>query len=672
MGTVYLCSSKTAPQPHAVQTDGCGLSSFTSDDIIIWWDKAPLEDAQNYCLETWCQNNAVSLRQELAELLAKLGQVSIQGTPLQTWLHVEKGPSPWHTSLLFEKHPKMLPMLFTVCKIKALENILTKAAKSYTTINVQVCDKILQQSIREFCQQKSFKYTQNAPVKSKLLMSISSFSWKKLYFFLPHFCQAGLRFSHWLYSMRRLLWKKKNTLHSTVQKHATLVSYFPNIHPVHAEKGDFRSHYWEKLHDILQSSIQNKELHVHHLFIRVNSAQFTLSECIQHKENFQKKALQEHRSEHFYYVEEFLTIKHIIKACYEYFCIRRKAAKALQHMRPHWHWKNGVCSLWPYIQPAWQASFGGWRCLERCLQKQAFTAYAHFLQTHLQVIPHASHQWTLFPWENCPWERMLCHSMRTLFPKSTVFAAQHSCIRQNDFRYFDGKDFLALATHDMHVKHSLPHMYLLNGMHALKNLQSDLKPQKMQLVEALRYDYLTKIHPLSHKQAPIRHIVLITSYFSQEVEAQIQTLAQWWQKNAISSAFKGHVYIKAHPHQCARPFLQKYGLKVQDFHFLQDSMPKIWKKIHFWHENNESSLFWLANSTTVSIEAAHMKVPLCVQQPLEDFNLCPLQGCANLLYVGTAEHVSQALSQAPMVILPHKYFLLKPSLSQWKRLLGIA
>ncbi len=672
MGTIYICSSKTAtPSYSADATDGA-LSSFFAKDVFLWWDKALLEDEQNYCLETWCQNNAIVLRHELAQLLTRLGQIYIHDIPLQHWLRVEEGPSPWHTSLLFEKHPKMLPMLFTMCKIKALESILRQLPKKFTHIVVHVDDDILQEHMRIYCQNNGLQYSQSLPRKKRIVFKLSSFSWAKIYFSLPHFGQACLRFAHWLYNMRRLLFGKKKPIHITAHKHATLVSYFPNIHKTEAEKSIFRSHYWENLHDILQHPIQEKQWHVHHLFIRVNSAQYTLKECIALKERFQEQAQKEQRSETFYYVEEFLTAKHIIKALREFLSIRKKAHRAMKMMLPHWRWENGQFSLWPYIQPAWKASFGGWRCLERCLQKQAFKAFAEFLHAHTEHTPQALHAWTLYPWENCPWERMLCHSMRTLFPQSTLYATQHSCVRQNDFRYFDGQDFFALAQHDPHVAHSLPHAYVLNGMHAVQHLQKELHQEKIRLGEALRYTYLTKMRPLPKTINTIQHLVLITSYFPQEVDAQIQILAQWWKQDASSPTFKGQVHIKAHPHLCIKPFLQKYELNIHDFHFFSENMPAIWDKVHFWHKKNESCLFWLANSTTVTLEAAYAGVSLCVQEAQQDFNLCPLHGCANLRYIRSAKDISKALADAPTITMSEKYFLLKPSLCQWKRLLGIA
>ncbi len=672
MGTIYICSSKTAtPSYTADATDGA-LSSFSAKDVFLWWDKAPLENKHNHCLETWCQNNAIALRQELAQLLTNLGQVKIEDKPLQHWLHMEDGPSPWHTSLLFEKHPKMLPMLFTVCKIKALETILQDLTKKCTRIVVQINDDILQKYIRTYCQNKGLQYVLCLPKERRFSLKLPSFSLAEIYFALPHFGQACLRFAHWLYSMRRILFGKKKTMHVTAHKHATLVSYFPNIHKKKAENSIFRSNYWEDLHNILQNPLQDKQLHVHHLFIRVNSAQFTLKECIALKERFQKKASTEQRTETYYYVEEFLTIKHIITACCEYLRIRKKANKAVKHILPHWHWKNGQFSLWPYLQPAWQASFGGWRCLERCLQKHAFKAYADFLHAHMESSLQTSHAWTLYPWENCPWERMLCHSMRTLFPQSMLYAAQHSCIRQNDFRYFDGQDFFTLAKQDAHVAKSLPHAYLLNGTHVVQHLRKELEQEKIHLVEALRYTYLAKTRPLPQSTNTIQHVVLITSYFPQEVDAQIQTLAHWWKHEASSSPFKGRIHIKAHPHLCVKPFLQKYGLSIHDFHFFQENMQNVWDYVRSWHENNEPCLFWLANSTTVSLEAAYMGVALCVQRAQGDFSLCPLQGCMNLRYVHNTKDVSKALDDAPTVLLPERYFLLKSSLCQWKRLLGIA
>ena len=72
-------------------------------------------------------------------------------------------------------------------------------------------------------------------------------------------------------------------------------------------------------------------------------------------------------------------------------------------MRPAFRFAGSNVNFWPYLAPHWSESFRGWRCLERCLQQRAFDVYAKVA---------GPQRWTLFPLENCPWERMLTVAMR--------------------------------------------------------------------------------------------------------------------------------------------------------------------------------------------------------------------------------------------------------------------
>ncbi len=649
-------------------------------DIFFWWNTAPKQDAQNYCLSTWCHEHEEELRTALATLMFSLGTVSIDGQEIQQWLRPEQGLSQWYTSLPFEKHPHMLPGLFGACKLYALEQLLKKHVPHCQHFFVHVAEDRVQQSLQAFCAQQGIPYTCTA-AKTTLWQRFldKSIGMAHLYTCLPHILQSFLRLGHWLYAMRRLLCQPVHFAKHTAAQHATLVSYFPHVHAKHAEQGLFRSHYWENLHDLLLPLQQKNALHIHHLFIRINSTQYTLPESIALKEKFQKKAEQEQRSESFYYVEEFLRPKDIFQAIKCFWHGKKQAAHITPPLQPHWHWSQSSIPLWPWFQDAWQQSFGGWRALERCLQRQAFLAYATALQKHLDHnTKHSSHNhiWSLFPWENCPWERLFTHAMRGAFPQSAVYAIQHSCIRTTDFRYVDGQDFFAHAAQNRILEQSLPHLYCLNGSHALHSLQGHIPHEKLYMVEALRYAYLDSLSfslgqiPLKHARPA--HLLLMGSYFPQEVNAQIRLLAQWWKHGKNAQKYHKKVHIKAHPHLCMRSFFQKHALEVEDFHFFTSDMQDMWQHVALWHKKEEACLMWLCNSTTVSLEAAHMGMALCVQKAENDFNLCPLGNSSHVAYVGQVAELTALLNKAPQPFSHAKYFSLNARLSLWKSLLGIA
>ncbi len=662
MSKVHICLAYTKGTASSFRE---GLSSFSSNDMLFWWDSAPEGENSNFCLSSWCHAHSQNLCQIIASFMQTMGREKVQGREVQEWFSLDDDLSHWYTSLLFEKHPKILPHLFEACKLYAFTRLVQERTPSCTHFVVHVQNSSLQEALKAYCREQNIQLTITPAAKIKKFLPLSL---KNYFNFLPLLCQSMLRFGHWLYIMRRLLQKKPAapSHRDSTQKHATIATYFPNIHKDLVQKNIFRSHYWEDLHALLEPKIQNKECHVHWLFIRVNSAQYSLRQCIKLKEYFQKNAHIKGRSESFYYVEEFLRFKDIKTALSDYMRLKKRATYIEADLQNTWRMPQSNCSLWPFFRTAWQQSFGGWRCLERCIQQRAFKAYAAFLQLQLQ--DKKQHQYTLFPWENCPWERRLTEAMRKKFVHSKVYAAQHSSLRIADFRYFDGQEFFAFAKQNSSLELSLPHFYCLNGNHALKAIQEHIPAEKIFLVEALRYRYLQHVPKLT-SIAPIKHLVLITSYFAPEVQAQMQTLAKWWKQNYAQPHFTGNIYIKAHPHLAVEPFLQKHGLNPHNFIFITQSMQNFWQQVHIWQKCEENALLWLANSTTVTLEAAHLGMPLCVQGAVNDFNLCPLDGSKHLTYVYTAQDLQRNLLQAPKAPLEQKFFSLQEELEQWKALL---
>ncbi len=680
MCTVRLCSFETAQALKAAHSCTKALSSFCAGDHLFWWDAAPEEYETGHCLSSYCHEHSESLREHIATLMQNVGRRQVEGKEVQAWLSFDDSLSPWYTSLLFEKHPQILPHLFAACKLHAFIHLIEKDLPACTHMVLHVADRRLREALQHYCQEKNITFSYAPPDKK-------NFSFKplpvkkhliKLFTCLPTFCQSLLRFGHWLWILRRLIGKKtqcKPLCRTKALEQNTIATYFPHVHRDLAQKNIFRSSYWEILHEPLERVIKKGTMHIHWLFIRVNSAQYFLKKSITLKEALQKKAEQEGRSESFYYVEEFLSFTDIRRAFRHYILIKKRAAHIENKLHKAWTLGSSTLSLWPFFRDAWQESFGGWRCLERCLQQEAFKGYAaHLQQNSPKFLPHG---WTLFPWENCPWERRLTESMRKAFPQSKVYAVQHSSLRKTDFRYFDGKAFFLHAQENPALELSLPHIYCLNGQHAMENIQNHIPAEKIGQVEALRYAYLPNLqakHPLfSQPQvtstAPIQHLVLICSYFAQEVDAHMQSLAAWWHEHKQSQNFTGNIYIKAHPHTSVKAYLHKYNLPQNAITFLTMPMENFWQQVHLWQAKEENTLLWLANSTTVALEAASMNMPLCVQRPTKNFSLCPLDGMEGLIYVQSAQEVQKALTMQARVCLPPHAFFLENSLPRWKSLL---
>ncbi len=638
-----------------------------------------------YSIAQWCHEHMAQLQEELTACMHTIGHTSIQGREVQAWLTEGDTLSHWYTSLLYEKHPKMLPKLYEACTLRAIECMIASYAPTCTHIVLHsppssMHADLLRKTLHAYCQNSGKIFHDLSPQQTfhtnilKPWRGFSPFareSLKKYLHYLPYSCQALLRLVHWLWSLRRVLGKaRQKQCHQpfpSAKKHVSICTYFPHIQLEKARKGVFYSHYFESLHKLLDKAVQNKDLHIHWLLVRVNSAQCTLSESITLKEDLQKAAIQQNKTESFQYVEEFLSYKDIGAACLRFVRLAWQARRIQKDVAPLFVLKQGQMPLWEYMRQYWQESFYGWRCLERALQRRAFTAYTQNIST-----AQNEHTWSLLVWENCPWERQFTQAMHETFPKSPVYAMQHSCVRQADFRYFDAKEIFFAPQTSIQQK-MLPDIFCVNGLHAKHLLQQNIPQEKLVITEALRYLYLGQCEPFtSHTpKHMVRHLVLLTSYFPDEINAQIRTLATWLGTGSKLSQ-QLHIHIKAHPHTDVRPFLQKYHLETHRFSFFTQPLEKLWQQCHLWHNEGQGVFFWCANSTTVTLELAHMQACFCVQRAEKDFNFCPWHNLAEHFYVYDALTLEHALQKQTIPPLPRNFFALDTALNAWKSFLGIA
>ncbi len=680
MCTIHILHHETAQENTSALSHF--FIEFSANESIFWWESR--QPSVGYSIPDWCDTHISTLQEELSTLMHDLAFMPVQGKELQAWFTAGDELSHWYASLLYEKHPKMLPMLYTACKLRALECMIAQYAPTCSHVTLHFSHPVLHAALQEYCYRTGKKYTYKPPKVTAFhrikkvfrgVCMLQNLSIKKCFAFLPYFVQAGVRFLHWLWMMRRVLFAKKTFFTSQTASpatvHASIATYFPHFHKDAAQNIEFRSHYFENLHDILQEHLEKKELHVHWVFVRVQSAQASLSESITLKERLQSKAIQEGNAQSFHYMEEYLRLCDYPLALIRYIRLAWRSQRIQRDVAPYFRLGQGHIPLWLCLKEAWKESFQGWRCLERCLQRRAFVAYA---QAFSKNIPPASQKissraWSLFVWENCPWERFFTEAMHDALPHAPVYAMQHSCVREADFRYYDDRRLFSATQSDV-IKRMLADTYCLNGAHALQLLQKNLPAKKCVHVEALRYMYLQNM-----PQLPVctscTHLVLMTSYFPHEIDTQLRVLAQYVQSSQYHEQ-PLHIHIKAHPHTPVHNFLKKYHLTAQTITYHTGTMQELWQCVHMWHNQGEGSFFWLANSTTVCLEAAYMQIPFCVHGAENDFSLCPLHGVQGLIYVHTGQDIHNVLQKYESISLEKKIFTLDRALNAWKSLLGIA
>lgn len=685
-------------------------SARAMDSHCLCWDYTDVPDGvQSVPALLTCQ--LPRIRQELVQWVYDLGRLKVRGQEVQEHLKAGAALSMWWCSLLFEKHPRVTPKLYSALKARALELYVEKHKATHLVLEGH--DPTLQKVLQEFCAHTGRIFTHvpaptgggadcanssanssaTAAKRPSLKARVRALG-VRCYHALPAPCKAVGRFALWLWRVRRHLPRTASPSPGPHGDHAstgaTIATYFPNIDPTLAKEGRFRSRYWENLHDALnnpqnrsQSSVQTnaqdksntqgQALPVHWLFVLFPSPQYSFAQCLALRDSFAARTAAQiaqastdspnsagiSTAQHtdvdgasFHFMEEFLHTKDIFSACLRYMRLCASSLRLQAHVREHCQLPTSRMPLWSYMGEYFADSFRGWRCLERCLHHKALGRYVEWV---------GPQDWTIFPLENCPWERMLTHAVHSA-GHGPVYGTQHSTLRPTDFRYFD--DARTFSDPDCMVFQ--PDMVCGNGQGACDQLRiAKLPPERMGMIEALRYMYLYRAQGPCPPQPVQGKLLIVTSFFADEVADHMRVLAAALHAGLLTD---WQVTIKAHPYLAVDDYMR--ALFPAEYlgnakHAIHLSTAPINELL------TSGTLVWASNSTTVALEAAMQGLPVMVQLPANDVDLCPLQDMKGVARIATVAHVAAALAAPSHARIPNDYLALNPDLPRWRDLLGL-
>ena len=628
--------------------------------VVAHWDgwEAPQGEIS---LSARLRDELKAIRAEHMAWAHDTGRLPVGGCEIQHWLCGGERLSMWWCSLLYERHPKMTPGLYTVYKLRALERLMDEGG--FAALRVFGGDADLRGTLARMCQAGHRQFAENSDIPTPPPPARGLL--RKIYDATPPPLRALARYAHWWWTVRRHMppVSAKNALPPTAGQAATIATYFPNIDMKTAENGRYRSRYWESLHDALNQTAEEaanppatqpdagqagKAGHfVRWLFIRFPAPQLSLAQCLALRDRFRSEGKD---GASFHYLEEFLTTGDLAAALLRYARLCIASLRIEKEARAAFHFAGSHLDFWNYLGPYWAESFRGWRCLERCLQQRAFKRYAAL---------SGQQRWTLFPLENCPWERMLTQAVHDA-GNGPVIGAQHSTIRPTDFRYFDDpRTFLGdLAAFQ-------PDAVRGNGQSACTQWrEAGLPGKRLGEVEALRYLYLAENtdqpEPTETAAPARRKLLAVTSFFADETEAHLALLA----RSLHAGLLEGwDIRVKPHPYLPVQERLAALlGRRASEVQVVEGPIAD---------QLTPGVVVWASNSTTVALEAAIKGLPVMAMLPTDDFDLCPLQDVDSLPRTGSVDDVAHALQTAAPLRLPPQYLDLDVDLPRWKTLLHL-
>lgn len=627
-------------------------SAPSPEQVMVYWSAWEVPEGR-LSLPARLYEDLVDIRAEHMAWAYELGRLPVGRKETQARLKAGASLSMWWCSLLYERHPRMTPSLHAIYKLRALERLMDE--QGFTALRLCGGDDVLRHVLADFCAASGRLFVEFH--EPGLRVRRAQGLLRRLYNACPAPLRAAARYAHWWWSVRRRLpgpGGGRGPLPAAAgARPATIATYFPNVDMRAAHEGRFRSRYWESLHDALNERARREGGHfVHWLFIRFPAPQLSFARCRQLRDRFRREGLD---GLSFHYLEEFLRHGDLWAALWRHLRLCRVSLHLEKHVRPAFHFAGSRLNFWAYAKADWAESFRGWRGLERCLQDRAFRRYARWA---------GPQRWTLFPLENCPWERMLTQAVHEAHGPhgGPVFGAQHSTIRPTDFRYFD--DPRTFSTRDCALFQ--PDAVRGNGSSACGQwLEAGMPPQRLGEVEALRYLYLARTPAqtesvASAAPAAARRLLVLTSFFSEETEAHLALLARAVHAGLLDGwelAVKPHPYLPVADRLRALLGRRMCGVRLADGPIADELRPGV--------------LVWASNSTTAALEAALRGLPVMVMLPGDDFDLCPMQDVPGLPRTGTLEDVRLALATAAPLRLATDYLNLDAALPRWRRLLGL-
>lgn len=644
---------------------------------VVHWDLWDVPEGR-ISLPARLHDELVEVRAEHAAWAYEMGRMPVGRKELQERLKAGASLSAWWCSLLYERHPKMTPHLYVIYKLRVLERLVESHGS--TAVRLVGGDAVLRQTLADFCAKTGRIFAEfHEPAMGKVA---GQSLLRRVYGACPALVRASARYVHWWWTVRRKLpcVLAKEPLpaalpaHSQAeqnstqqcdarQKTAVIATYFPNVDMHAASQGRFRSRYWEDLHDVLNEQAAHAAgAWVRWLFIRFPAPQLSLDECIALRDRFREQRVD---GASFHYLEEFLGHKDLWAAWFRHLRLSLAGVRLRQRVGKACIFPGSRLNFKQYALADWAESFAGWRGLERCLQYRAFLKYVRWA---------GPQRFTLFPLENCPWERMLTHAVHEA-GHGPVFGAQHSTIRPTDFRYFD--DTRTFSTSDCAAFQ--PDALRANGSSArLQWAAAGVPLERLGEVEALRYLYLAAAEkaadekfasksapPATSARAtmlarPVKRLLVLTSFFYDEVEAHLVLLARALHAGLLDGR---EIVLKPHPYLPVAERLDALlGKRMREIRMAHGAMAE---------ELRPGTVVWASNSTTAALEAALKGLPVMVMLPHDDFDLCPMQDLPALIRTGSLEDVRRGLENTVPLHLPADYLNLAPSLTCWKALLGI-
>ena len=611
--------------------DGVGAAEDTGSTTIYWQEYAEIQSEFVFSIVDLVEINSDELRARYLSWVYHLGEFKINGKRVIEHLTISTGFSYWWTSSFAQKFNFLdTSPVNNAIKILALEDFINKS--NFTKIILASKNDSLAVSLRSICDANNFHFEYKKIKLPKIKKN-------QKHFFLQNFPEPVKAFIYIIrYIVRTFpLYFVRSKKKSIDFGEITFFDIFVHLDEQEVKRGIFKSNYWTELVDALsKSKIKSNWAHI---FYRHNLIP-TIGRANKLTESFNTNKLQKHLL-----LEQPLGIKKLIEIVKNYITLygSLKILKNLSQVRL----KSSNADLWPLFESEWKSSLRGISAMDTCIKLTLF----------LKMLSHLPMQkMGIYIAENQPWELALIYAWR-IQGHQKLIGIPHTIVRYWDLRYFhDPRSYSDKSPSSF----PMPDALAVNGPEAHSTLLTAAYPStQLMEVEALRFLYLnqTENKSSSYERSTLR--ILVCGDFLEKNNNQMISWLDFASRYLPSDT---EYILKEHP---ACPINLKENSKVK-FISCDRSLAELFINC---------DVVFTSNSTSASIGAYISGLEVIQVLDGNSFNLSPLRGLGNVVYVKNAKELLNSLSkinnERQCDLNMKAFFHLDSNLMRWKNLLGL-
>ena len=600
-------------------------------EVYTW--NGYLHQGSIHSLLRYVDTHADRIRSKYLGFIHDLGEAQIHGKRLVDHLDLGDGLSLWWMSLLVEKSNWNSPIEDYI-RLIALEEIICQ--QKPTSLKLVSANRNLNKVVNGLCKNLEIEYIWDKPPGKSIPLK----GLREIIYGLPYPLQALAGFVRYMW-IRWPFRKASRPIWNVGNNSLFFCSYFFNIDPGLAEKGQFHSSVWEGLKDLMENQrLSGNWLHHYypHKIVPDSKTAMDWAEC------FNQRGSQEGVHA---FIDSYWSGRIILRVLKNWIRLVFMSFR-LKNVKRAFFLSDSYLSLWPLMKRDWYASIRGWVSIKNLL-------FIELFNKALSDLPHQKKGFYLC--ENIAWERALIHSWRK-HGHGKLIAVAHGAGRFWDLRYFNDLRVVISSK-----PCSLPQADLtaLYGKAAVSAYREVGYPEEAIVeCEALRNGYL---HGLESKSSlgkvgvgPIK-VLILGEYGSSGTIKMLQLLEEAVPHITVSISYT----VKPHPNY----YVKATDYPSLNFTVIVEPLERIL---------NDFDVVYSAMQTSAAVDAYIIGLPVVVRLDEAGLNQSPLCGKQGVCFVSTAMELAEALQVSSQggASNPDRegFYFIDPELPRWKKMLS--